>query len=382
MGLWAAFMGVVAVSGARAAESALNAKQQSVVAISALTARGDIEKLKIALNEGLDAKLTINEIKEILVQLYAYAGFPRSLNGINAFMAVLDERRKNGLRDEEGRDASPPPAVWNRDEFGARMRARLAGQTEIPPPAGYQLFAPAIDAFLKEHLFADIFVRDNLDHQTRELATISALAGMTGTAGQLRFHLRAAMNMGLNEAQMKHFAAVVENCVGKEQAAMVNEVLSGILETQPAQKGNAMNETGQTRQTLVRAADLPTIQGAREYFTGDVRITRLFGAKFPDAPFGAGIVRFAPGARTFWHTHPAGQHLIVTEGVGRTGTADGRIKEFRAGDALWCPAGIKHWHGASPGAPMTHIALTGALPDGKNVEWMEEVSDEQYGGNP
>ena len=208
---------------------ALSPKQQGIVTISAFTANGDLEKLKTSLNEGLDAGLTVNEIKEILVQMYAYCGFPRSLNGISTFMAVMDERQKKGLKDEMGKEASPLPAGMNKDEYGAKVRAKLSGRDVIPPPSGYQLFAPIIDTFLKEHLFADIFARDILDYQSRELATISALASMTGTAGQLQFHLGAAMNVGLTETQIKDFISVLKSKVGKKEADIANEVLSKVL---------------------------------------------------------------------------------------------------------------------------------------------------------
>ncbi len=178
---------------------------------------------------GLDAGLTVNEIKEILVQLYAYAGFPRSLNGISTFMAVLEERRAQGTVDEVGDDASPFPADMDKDEYGARVRAKLAGWETIPPPGGYQVFAPIIDTFLKEHLFADIFARDVLDFQSRELATIAALASMTGTGGQLYFHLGAAMNTGLTATQMTDFIRVLEARVGKEEAESAAVILENVL---------------------------------------------------------------------------------------------------------------------------------------------------------
>jgi 4-carboxymuconolactone decarboxylase len=208
---------------------ALSAKQRSIIPIAAFTANGDMEKLKTALNDGLDTGLTVNEIKEILVQMYAYAGFPRSLNGIHAFMAVMDERQAKGIKDEMGKEASPVPADMNKDEYGAKVRARLAGQEVIPPPSGFQLFTPVIDTFLKEHLFADIFARDNLDYQSRELATISALAGMAGTTGQLRFHLGAAMNTGLTQAQMKGFISVLATQLDKKKAEDADEVLNTVL---------------------------------------------------------------------------------------------------------------------------------------------------------
>jgi quercetin dioxygenase-like cupin family protein len=102
----------------------------------------------------------------------------------------------------------------------------------------------------------------------------------------------------------------------------------------------------------------------------------LFAAK-DTAPFSGAYVTFEPGARSAWHTHPAGQHLIVTHGVGWTQAWGGPIVEIRAGDVVWCPPGVKHWHGATPTTAMTHIALTGT-DRGKNVDWLEKVSDEQY----
>lgn len=209
--------------------TSLDAKQQATILIAAFTANGNIEKLNGALTEGLDAGLTVNEIKEVLTQMYAYTGFPRSLNGIFAFMSVLDERKANGKKDEVGRDASPPPADLDKDEYGAKIRASLGGQDKIPPPAAWQEFAPTIDTFLKEHLFADIFVRDVLDFKSRELATVAALASMTGTEGQLVFHLGAAMNTGWSEAQMKDFVSLMKSKVGAEEANRASSVLDQVL---------------------------------------------------------------------------------------------------------------------------------------------------------
>lgn len=213
------------------ASGALSARQQCIVPIAALTATGDLERLRAALVEGLEAGLTVNEIKEVLVHLYAYTGFPRSLNGINTFMAVLEERRAGGIADEVGREAGPVPADLDRDAYGARVRARLAGSEVIPPPSGYQLFAPIIDVFLKEHLFADLFARDVLDFESRELATISALASMIGTAGQLSFHLGAAMNAGLSQDQMRAWLDTLKSRVGKQEAQDAAAILQRVLES-------------------------------------------------------------------------------------------------------------------------------------------------------
>jgi quercetin dioxygenase-like cupin family protein len=140
----------------------------------------------------------------------------------------------------------------------------------------------------------------------------------------------------------------------------------------------AADEPSKTSQTIARAGSQPSLKGPPEYFTGNVRIDPLFSAK-DAAPFSGGHVTFEPGARSAWHIHPTGQHLLVTAGVGRTGEWDGRVEEIKAGDVIWCPPKVKHWHGASPTTAMTHIAITGTQ-GGKSVEWMEKVTDEQYNG--
>ena len=116
-------------------DSPLNARQKSIIPIAAFIASGEMDRLNAALADGLEAGLTVNEIKEILVQMYAYAGLPRSLNGIFAFMSVLKARKARGIEDEVGVDASPIPANLNKDEYGAKVRASLAGLTYIPPPS-------------------------------------------------------------------------------------------------------------------------------------------------------------------------------------------------------------------------------------------------------
>lgn len=133
-------------------------------------------------------------------------------------------------------------------------------------------------------------------------------------------------------------------------------------------------------QIISRAGTQASIKGSTEYFTGNVRVDPLFAAN-DAAPFSGAYVTFEPGARSAWHIHPTGQRLLVTAGVGRTGEWGGPVQEIKAGDVIWCPPKIKHWHGASPTTAMTHIALTGTV-NGKSVEWMEKVSDDQYNGKP
>ncbi|MBZ6377312.1 cupin [Pacificimonas flava] len=128
---------------------------------------------------------------------------------------------------------------------------------------------------------------------------------------------------------------------------------------------------------ITRKADMQTVEGPEEYFTGKATITGQFSREDPSNVTGA-IVHFEPGARTAWHKHPRGQTLIVTEGVGWTALEDGEVHEFYEGDILWCPADRKHWHGATPHEAMTHIAIQETDETGTNVEWMEKVSDAEY----
>ncbi|MBI3528487.1 MAG: cupin domain-containing protein [Betaproteobacteria bacterium] len=128
--------------------------------------------------------------------------------------------------------------------------------------------------------------------------------------------------------------------------------------------------------TITRNGSQPSRKGPSQFFTGSVRIDFLFQAKEPSHTTAANVT-FEPGARTVWHTHPLGQVLIVTSGTGRIQRWGGPIEEIRAGDVVWIPAGQKHWHGASPTTGMTHIAIQERI-GGKNVDWMEKVSDDQY----
>lgn len=208
---------------------ALDVRKQAIIPIAALTANGDIERLKPALNAGLDAGLSVNEIKEVLIQLYAYAGFPRSLNGIYAFMSVMKEREAKGIQDNVGKETTPLPKDMDKDAYGAEVRRKLAGWNVEPPLQDYQRFTPVIDTYVKEHLFADIFARDVLSYQERELVTISALAVMPGTEAQLGFHLSAAMNVGLSAEQLKAFITVLDTKVDKDQAKIANQILTDVL---------------------------------------------------------------------------------------------------------------------------------------------------------
>jgi quercetin dioxygenase-like cupin family protein len=136
--------------------------------------------------------------------------------------------------------------------------------------------------------------------------------------------------------------------------------------------------TKDSNMEIKRNGSQPSAKGPEAYFTGAVRIAPLFEAPEPGRVRGASVM-FEPGARTAWHTHPLGQTLIVTAGAGLVQHWDGPIQEIKPGDVVWIPPGVKHWHGGTPTTGMSHIAIGEAL-DGKTVDWMEQVTDEQYQG--
>lgn len=206
----------------------LNAHQQSMVRIVALTSVGHIEQLKAELATGLEVGMTVNEIKEALVQLYAYCGFPRSLNALTTFMTLMEERKSKGIKDVVGRDAAPIADTTNKYETGKQTLQKLTGREE-KAPAGVNAFAPAIDTFLKEHLFADIFSRDVLNPRQRELITISALAAMTGVAPQLQAHISMGMNTGISQEQITEVFLIIEKTIGKKEADVSRGVFSKVL---------------------------------------------------------------------------------------------------------------------------------------------------------
>lgn len=207
----------------------LNIKQQAIVSISAVTAKGDLSKLKGELNKGLDAGLTVNQIKEAIMHLYAYAGFPRSLRGLQTFMTVLDERKTKGIQDEIGIDASPIDDNRSKYERGRAILEELTGMPETDPKTGYAAFAPTIEIFLKEHLFADIFERDVLTYAERELVTVSVLSSIGGVEPMLRSHLNLCLNVGLTPNQLQQFVEVIKSTVGKKEAKAAQKVLDEVL---------------------------------------------------------------------------------------------------------------------------------------------------------
>lgn len=209
----------------------LSARQQAIPLIAASMASSKMAELDKALNQGLDAGLTVNEAKEILVQLYAYTGFPRSLNALNVLMNVTEARKQRGIKDVAGKEPVQPVPV------GEELRQLgIANQTKIsggPVQGPLFEFAPAINQFLQTHLFGDIFARDNLDWQSRELATVGALAATPGVEAQLLSHMRASLRVGLSSEQLQQVVDMLRD--NGEQAAAGRAELA-LIKTQENRK--------------------------------------------------------------------------------------------------------------------------------------------------
>lgn len=366
---------------------ALSQEQQGIVAISALTARSDVEALPEAFNSGLDAGLSINEIKEVLVHLYAYSGFPRALRGLTTFMDVLEDRETRGMKDEVGEMASPQLGDGSAYARGEQVLATIVpGWAPTAPQSGYVAFAPVIEQFLREHLFGDIFGRDILSYQEREIVTISALASMDGVEPYLESHMGVGMNVGLTEAQIRGILSVVESSVGEAKADAGREMLSQVLGSRAETPDTASNgaqdgsegadvnlSTVSTRATVFPRG---TRRAASDNFTGAVWVDMVVtDAETYDTR--AGNVTFEPGSRTDWHSHPGGQLLFVTGGSGYHQLRGESVQLIRKGDVVKVPPGVEHWHGALPESELTHMAVATNDSAGETV-WFESISDEEY----
>ena len=195
--------------------------------IAAFAASSDIPQLSAALQEGLDAGLSISEAKEVLVQMYAYVGFPKSLNALGELLNVVEARKQQGRQDAPGLEPSRSVATGNDlVEIGRANQTAISGGPVQGPLFD---FAPVINQFLQAHLFGDIFERDNLDWQSRELATVGALAATPGAEAQLRSHMRASLRVGLTASQLRQLAQSLTDRARPEAGDRAQQALTQAL---------------------------------------------------------------------------------------------------------------------------------------------------------
>ena len=334
-----------------ASAAPLNELDAALADIGAAIARGEQDKLAAAFTAGFDAGLTLDQAKEVVGQLYAYCGFPRALNAAATLMKV-ESQRGTETQGEEG--GASRPGEPQRQAFTLGEKALEIGttnQTELcggPVKGPLFDFHPQLDAYLKAHLFGDIFARDVLDWRTRELVTVAALAARPETEPQMKAHVGIANRNGVTPEQTDAIVARVRR---------------------PADPATLPKDWSPIPVGAFNAA-------YAQYFTGRSYLHPLTTSQVP--AFG---VTFEPGCRNNWHVHHAetggGQVLICTAGRGYYQEWGKPAVEMTPGVTVNIPAGVKHWHGAAPDSWFQHIALEVPGTGGRN-EWLEPVDDTAY----
>ena len=330
-------------------------------AIACNEAKGDLVALESAIHGGLEAELTVSQIKEALSQLYAYTGFPRSLNALGVLQKIVNSKSPND-KWEEGSEASPLPSDFDALKEGTRVQTQLTGK-----PFNYE-FAPATDYYLKAHLFGDIFARDNLTYADRELVTVSALSGLQGVEPQLKAHIAGARNMGVTEEQLQGIVvALAANGLLDEagRLAKAYDELSNSDSGLTVERSNSAS--GPTTKWSVGSPNSAYAQ----YFVGQSFLQPYYN--------GVANVTFEPRCRNNWHVHHgAVQVLICVSGKGWYQEWGKPAVPLTPGTVIAIPEGVKHWHGAAADSWMQHLAIHTQEQPGATNEWLEPVNDRQY----
>ena len=337
-------------------ENALTPRRQGLAVIASLEAKGDQVRLETALAEALDKGLTVSEAKEALSQLYAYTGFPRSLNALGTLQRVLSHRQESGIKDDPGKDADPLSEGYDALKQGTAVQTLLSGKS-----FNYT-FVPATDYYLKAHLFGDIFSRNNLSFADREIVTVSAISALPGCEPQLTAHVAGAMNMGVTESELRALPALLEEKVGEAEAERLRGALATVL--------GGSYKSVQTVDFSVWPKGQPNTAYA-QYFTGNSYLTPMDG--------GIANVTFEPGCRNNWHIHHKQvQVLICVAGRGWYQEWGKPAVQLVPGVIVEIPEGAKHWHGAAADSWMQHLTIHKDVQEGASNQWLEPVTDEQY----
>lgn len=206
----------------------LSSRQKAIVSIGNHTAQGNLSMLKQALEEALKENMTVNEVKELLVQAYAYCGFPRSLRALTSLDELLKERQTKGIKDNWGKECSDIKDIRDKYLRGAEILEKLSGISKDAPKGSYAVLAPIIDTFLKEHLFCDIFEREILSYKDRELFTVSMLAGLGGVEPMAMGHMAMCLHIGISQEQLTSLLNITEINLGRQYSEPIREVLDNL----------------------------------------------------------------------------------------------------------------------------------------------------------
>lgn len=343
----------------------LTNRQKSLSTIAGLEAKGDLDHLYQAIDKGLDNGLNLAEIKEALSQLYAYTGFPRSLNALGILQKVHGDRKAENKITIEGKDGKILPDNFNSLKTGTDIQTKLSGK-----PFNYT-FAPRIDYYLKAHLFGDIFANDILSPSDREIVTVSAIASLPGCENQLAAHCYGALNMGVKKEELKSIPEILEKNTGSAEAARLREAIAKI-------SGTALDKKLQPKKGIenspwpIGKANINYAQ----FFDGNSYLAS-FGKDTPSN------VTFEPGCRNHWHIHHKSvQVLVCVAGCGWYQEWGQKAVELLPGSVIPIPAEVKHWHGATKESWFQHLAYMTAVEEGASNEWLEPVSQEDYNKLP
>lgn len=346
----------------------LTPRQQSLSAIAGLEAKGDLPRLYTAIDNGLDNGLTVAEIKEALSQLYAYTGFPRSLNALGQLQKVVDDRKAGGKATNMGQDdATVLPEGFNSLKTGTEVQTRLTGR-----PFNYT-FAPREDYYLKAHLFGDIFASKVLSESDREIVTVSANSSLTGCEPQALAHAKGALNMGVKPEELRAIPQVLKEKVGSAEGWRAQRAVEQALGDKPAEPNpEDPSSIGALKGIETSPWPVGKFNSAfAQYFDGKSYLCPLSGV--------ASNVTFEPGCRNHWHIHHKGvQVLVCVAGRGWYQEWGKPAVEMTPGTVIAIPAEAKHWHGAAKDSWFQHIAYMTNVQEGASNEWLEPVNPEDY----
>lgn len=331
----------------------LTPRDRSLVTVTTLISTGKFAQVGSHTRRALDNGVTPEEIGEMITQLAFYTGWPNAISSVFEVEKVFDERGIDGISD-----ATELPAELAPDADAEAARRRSV-DTSISP------VLPRLSHYTNEALFSDLWLRPQLSPRDRSLVTIVSLVA-TGQAEQVRFHAQRGLDNGLSREEIAGAVTHIAFYAGWPKAVSSVSVLEDVF--------NIDDQADSGSVQVNRAEDNRSVTAPADNFTGQVQVDTYFSAE-PPARHGGAIVHFSPGARTAWHTHPLGQTLIVTEGVGRVQSEGDAVRTIRKGDVVWIPPNSRHWHGASPDARMSHVAIAEA-ENGSAVTWMEHVGGE------
>jgi 4-carboxymuconolactone decarboxylase len=342
----------------------LVARDRSLVTVAALIAGGHTQQMTGHFNRALDNGVKPAEISAVITHLAFYCGWPRAVSAVGVAKDVFAKRgiATDGLASPARELLAVDPA--SDAPRAAAVEAQMGGT------------APVLARYTNSVLFGDLWRRPDLAPHDRSLVTIAALIA-AGQDDQLAFHIDRGMNNGLTRTEVSEIITHLAFYAGWPRAVSAVPVAKKVFEARAGAPAQASEpRQGSLMLEILRQGSQPTTKGSPDYFIGSVTVDQRFQRPDP-ARVGGGIVTFEAGARTAWHTHPLGQTLIVTSGTGWVQREGGPVEEIRPGDVIWIPPGVRHWHGATATTAMSHVAIAEAL-DGKSVDWMEQVSEEQY----